>query len=109
MGDGRVLRLGNIWTEPACQGLDGDLAAIAPPRRGPQSFQGLDTIARCTLLTKGGQERMLMIGCRRCVSNICADQGLDIGVIPRPFLVRHRIKHGSWLCHLSPSPWLEHT
>ncbi|CAM9394745.1 unnamed protein product, partial [Ectocarpus sp. 12 AP-2014] len=39
MGDGRVLQLGNIWTEPACQGWMREVAANAPPRRGPQNLQ----------------------------------------------------------------------
>ncbi|CAM9969266.1 unnamed protein product, partial [Ectocarpus sp. 12 AP-2014] len=39
MGDGWVLQLGNTWTEPACQGWMREVAAIAPPRRGPQNLQ----------------------------------------------------------------------
>ncbi|CAM9285455.1 unnamed protein product, partial [Sphacelaria rigidula] len=34
MGDGRVLQLGNIWTEPACQGWM-KIWRQLPPRRGP--------------------------------------------------------------------------
>lgn len=65
----------------------GFLRLCPPPHDMPQ--QGLDTIARCTLLTKCGQKRMLMIDCRRRVSIRCAGQRLHVGVLPRPFLVHH--------------------
>ncbi|CAN0531300.1 unnamed protein product, partial [Ectocarpus sp. 8 AP-2014] len=38
MGDGRVLQLGNIWTEPACQGWM-EIWRQLPPRRGSQNLQ----------------------------------------------------------------------